>query len=207
MSNKIQDIKDEFVADLMSMPLEKVVSHWIFMRIPYVFNTNLPLFIDWKHELANLLKIDSASIFITGSSNIGISLNPHKNYKPFDENSDIDVAIISDYYFNEAWRYMRSLGASIHNLDPKSRIAIDDHVSRLIYWGTIATDKILLNLPFGREWNNALRRIGNYNPIKNRIVNARIYKDFESLRAYQILGMKALQNYELEKEQIDVKIS
>ena len=35
------------------------------------------------------------------------------------------------------------LGTKRFDLTPKQSSSLDDHVNRLIYWGTIATDKLL----------------------------------------------------------------
>ena len=64
---------------------------------------------------------------------------------------------------------------------------------------TIATDKLLPYLPFGTQWSNALRAMSKLEPTKNRQIKARIYKDFESLRAYQVNNLKNLRTQELEK--------
>lgn len=93
----VEILKEKFVTHLLTKPPEKIVSYWIMERVPHVFNDNLELYIDWKHALANKIKVDSASILIIGSSSVGISLNPNKNYRDFNNESDIDVAIISDY--------------------------------------------------------------------------------------------------------------
>jgi hypothetical protein len=75
--------------------------------------------------------------------------------------------------------------------------SVKDHVEKYIYWGTIATDKLLPYLPFHLQWSNALREMSKIEPTKNRIINARIYKDFDSLRAYQINNLKNLRTREL----------
>lgn len=192
-------IKEIFIEDLLTRSPEKIISVWIIESIPYAFNDDLNLYVNWKHTLSGKIGVDSSSILITGSGSVGVSLNPYKNYREFNLDSDIDVAIISDYYFNEAWRYMRSLGSGIHRLPPAPKQAIHNHVQKYIYWGTIATDLILPYLPFGKKWRNALDEMSQIYPTNDRKINARIYKDFESLRAYHTSNLKSLRSAELEK--------
>jgi len=191
-------MKDEFLYDLIDLPISFLASKWILERIPHVFDGDTELYIQWKEELSQKIHIDSSAIVFTGSSCCGFSLNPRKNYRDFAIGSDIDVALISQHYFDISWHTLRNLGTRYYDLVPRQRSAVDDHVNRLIYWGTIATDKILGILPFGKEWLIALNEMGQKKPFENRTVNIRIYKDFESLRDYQAKNLDKLRHKLLE---------
>lgn len=177
----IADLKKEIVDEHSAF----VTSKWVLERIPFIFSDDLEKFIDWKERLSNLIGVDGKSISITGSAAVGYSLNPSKNFKEFDEQSDIDVAIISGYYFDIAWHTLRNLGPKRHSLTSKEKFSIKDHRERLIYWGTIATDKIVQILPFGESWLMAIDQMKKIDPTIDKEINFRIYKDFESLREYQ----------------------
>lgn len=195
----MEEIKAKFINELINSPPEIVASLWIINRVPISFEGDERLYELWRQKLSSLIKVDSSEIVVTGSGAFGISLNPHKNYRPFDDESDLDVAIVSEYFFNNSWRHLRNLGSKIHSMPPAAKQSVRDHVSKYIYWGTIATDKILPYLPFGREWSDALENMSREAPTKQRSIKARIYKDFESLRAYQVNNLKNLRNQELEK--------
>jgi len=178
--------KDIFLTELQEKPISFMVSKWIVDRIPFVFEDNLESYIEWKENLAKELGVDSKAMIFVGSSGCGFSLNPSKNYKEFNDESDIDVAIVSQFYFDLAWHHLRNLNAKQrYSLTPKQQISVQEHVSRFIYWGTIATDTILEILPFGKHWILALERAKAKKPIDNREIKIRLYRDFESLRAYQ----------------------
>jgi hypothetical protein len=148
-------------------------------------------YIDWKAELGDQIDVDPRAIAITGSAGVGVSLSPSKGLKPFGAESDVDVAVVSAYHFEIAWRHLRSMGAANRmGLSSRQREAVRDHVSRLIYWGTIATDRILEILPFARGWVVALSHMSGIDPTAGRDINARIYRDFESLRLYQLRSVQ-----------------
>lgn len=187
-------LKEELTQEIIDYHPNYISSKWILERVPYIFNDDFEMYIDWKERLGNLIGVDGKAITFTGSSAVGISLNPEKNFKKFDDKSDIDVAIISSHYFDVSWHHLRNLGPKRHKLKWKEKEAIKDHRARLIYWGTIATDKIIQILPFGKKWMLAMDEMRKIEPTKDRDINFRIYKDFESLREYQSEGIGKLKD-------------
>ena len=128
------------------------------------------------------MRIDARDIIITGSASLGFSLNPNKNFKSFDKKSDIDISIISHHYFDVAWHDLIHLSPA--GISPKMKTALEDHRKRLIYWGTVATDKILPLLSFGGEWDRIIKTCQLPEPLVDHEINFRIYKDALSIRNY-----------------------
>lgn len=206
--NQLEEMTaDEFRDQVIKEPLGEFSSKILLERTPFIFGNDTGLFFSWKHMVSDALKIDASCIVFTGSSCVGISLNPKNNLRDFSQQSDIDLAIISEYYFTTSWRTLRNLGAKRFSYNQETQNAIDDHRTRLIYWGTIATDKILHVLPFHKEWSAIAEKMKSQNPTENRTINFRIYKDFESLRAYHVDNLKKFKNSLLEGNQNGVQIS
>lgn len=173
-------------------PLDMVVSRWILEATPVLFGTDHELYWRWKHRLGKTFQLDPKCLVLVGSAALGFSMNPNKLGKPFDDESDVDVAAISSAHFDSAWRWMRSLGAQRYKLPPIAQAAIDDHRTRLIYFGAIASDRILPHLPFGAHWKDGLLAMQPQEPVNGRTINVRIYRDFESLRTYQHIAFRTL---------------
>ena len=174
---------EDFKKDYASHPLEFVSSKWIFERIPFVFGEDYSSFLNTKLIISKSLGIDLCSIFFVGSSSLGFSLNPAKNLKPFDESSDIDIAIVSHYFFNVAWRTIQDVDFS--KMTIPIQVAIKEHRERLIYWEIIALDKILGLMPFGKQWLEVLEVL-QQRAFINRKVSFRLYRNHEALRRYHI---------------------
>jgi predicted nucleotidyltransferase len=189
---------EQFIRELVEEPLSFLISKWILSRTPHVFGTDHEAYLAWKEILADKIGVDSCAITITGSAATGFSLSPHKNFRAFDDESDVDIAVVSHHYFDISWHYLRSLGALRYQLTKVQQDSILDHARRLIYWGTIATDKMLEILPFGRTWIEALTEMAAVAPTEHRGINARIYNDFESLRAYHTNNLNRIRNDVLE---------
>jgi hypothetical protein len=184
----------DFKTEITNTDISFMTSKWIIEKVPFIFSDNLEHYIKWKEILASKIGVDSKAIVLTGSASVGFSLNPDNNLRAFTENSDIDVAIISQHYFDISWHFLRNIGTNRYSYSRKQITAIDDHRSRLIYWGTIATDKIIQILPFGEKWITSLNEMAKVEPTKDRVINIRIYKDFEALRAYHLNNLKLIKD-------------
>ena len=182
----------DFLNGLKAHEWSAVARKWVLDVVPYVFGANVTAYAHWRYELSAQIDVDPSNIKVVGSAATGFSLNPQKGYKRFDANSDVDVAIVSHYYFEEAWRYMRNLGTGLYGLPMRAKHAIQKHQSGYVYWGTVATDMFLEYLPFGIDWAKALSSSSRNMWICNRTVNARIYRDYESLSSYTEQGLAKL---------------
>lgn len=187
--------REELIESLRTQNPSLFVETHLFDRIPAIFGNNRSTFIAWKRVLGHKLEVDPACITVVGSAATGTSLNPTKNFKPFDGESDIDLAVISPYHFTVGWRYLRMNGIRRLRVDARTRIAWDEHVKRYIYWGTLATDRLLGVLPFGQEWLAASNDMAQVDPTLGRALKFRIYADFDSLRAYHVQGVRDLRDY------------
>lgn len=184
---------DTLKNELLSLPPALFTSRWIFERTPHVFGANHNSYIDWKHKLGGLLKVDPKAIIVVGSAAVGSSLNPTKKLRRFQRSSDVDVAVVSRYHFDILWYWLRNLGSDRYKYPSDAQRWIDDHRERLVYWGVIATDRILSLTPLASEWVTALSEMAKTAPTIGRDINVRLFMDFDALRAYSIRGIKQLQ--------------
>lgn len=188
MARVSQAILDGLINDCSQKPYEIVVSKWIVEKTPFLFNNDREDYYRIKALIAKGLNVDMCSVVFVGSSCTGFSLNPHKDFKVFDSDSDIDIAIISHHHFNIAWRWMRQLDMSTLGEDERNAVNIHKHF--YVFEGTIATDKILPLLPFGKEWGTILNSISNEPVFGGREVHFRLYQDHRSLIDYHIHNVK-----------------
>lgn len=179
---------------------EELVNELLFERIPFLFGSRWETYRAWRYLLGGALNVDPCEIVVIGSAAVGFSLSPVKRLKAFDGSSDVDVAIVSDHFFSEAWHYLRTVDTALGHLTPAQRCAVKEHQKRYIYWGCVATDRVLPILPFSREWLSARARLSATEPTTGRAVNFRVYKDFRALRTYQLRGLKRLRTALLDPE-------
>jgi hypothetical protein len=189
-NSRQRKLKARVISSIGASEPNALASELVLERVPFVFKNDWKQYREWKRVLGEALDIDPCDIFITGSGAVGLSLSPYKNFSFFNDTSDIDVAIISPHHFDVAWRHMRTLrrtGLSYFEWE-----SVKAHQQNYIYWGCVATDKILHLLPFGREWLGALVRMEGIDPASGRSISARIYRDARSLRDYTAFTLRAL---------------
>ncbi|WP_215541755.1 hypothetical protein [Amycolatopsis sp. CA-230715] len=179
---------------IVNMPADQFANYHLLDRVPWLFQTRHS-YISWKTELAKNLQVDPFAIVIVGSAALGFSLSPGKDLASFHDNSDIDIAIISTNHFESSWTWLRNLGP-VDRLAPGSAEAgmLKQHRRNLVFDGAIATDKIITRLPFGVEWTKAFIEAANREPTVGRQIKGRIYRDYESLRQYQVHNLVNLKN-------------
>jgi hypothetical protein len=177
---------------LLTVEPSDFVSRYVFEPVPFAFNNDMELWLSWKTLLAKQLDVDPREIVLAGSASVGFSLNPKKNFRAFNEKSDLDIGLISRHYFDVAWWTLRRYNPILGEATKSRTKAFNQHRAGHIFDGSIATDQILSLLPFGIAWKNALELMGNTPPTAGREVNLRIYRDFESLRSYQMGSVNSL---------------
>jgi hypothetical protein len=143
------------------------------------------------------LDVEPNGIFCIGSGAIGLSLNPSKSndsgrLKAFDKASDIDLAIISEVYFETAWRDIRRAAQPVlDEMDHVVRQHLDWQRKRF-FDGAILTHKLLPALSFGPAWIASLVRISEMvaKQLEREVeLNTWIYRDYWSLRNYVATGV------------------
>lgn len=127
-----------------------LASELVLERIPAIFGDDWALFRQWRAVLSGKLGVDPCDIVITGSAAAGFSLNPDKNLSLFDADSDIDIAVISPFHFDTAWRVLRETRSS--QVSETDWGYVQEHKKYYIFEGCIALDRILHLMPFAAAW-------------------------------------------------------
>jgi len=145
----------------------------------------------FKKIVSTNLDISFNNVLIVGSGKVGFSLSPtEKLLRKFDSDehkeSDLDVAIISEKFFQELWTLFRK-EYSRRYLKPYNDIASS------VFRGFI-NENVLSEVPEIRKvWqkkvDDANITLKNEIPIRHQI-NYRIYRSWEDLQEYHINGIR-----------------
>lgn len=109
----------EYKSDLKSLTAEEIYNKYVIGGDIWFFKNKFgsmwyDKYDSFKLFISKKLGVHYNDIAIAGSAKLGFSINPAKNFKEFDESSDIDIIIISQKYFYMFWdSYRRDSYASI----------------------------------------------------------------------------------------------
>lgn len=140
-------------------------------------------------EFASTFFGSKNNIFIMGSGNLGYSLNPIKNFRPFGADSDIDLVIVSLGNFQESWNEMRVVQRrTYYQLDRTSRERLLEF-GKNVYCGFVSPEWIpdkgnLVRYRFLQAMNALSCELVGY-----RSVGARFFRNTEEVVDYYRRGV------------------
>jgi hypothetical protein len=186
--------KDELKELLESQTNEEFVEREFFSRRPWIFPTDEE-HSRWGAAIAGVLNVEVQDVRVVGSAATGYSLSPLKAGRSFRRQgsigiaSDIDVALMSDVLFEEAWNTILILDRR-HGLrmstEERTKIRVD------VYWGVVAQRSLPANSDPARRVLTAMSVATRVPPIRGHIVRCRIYRRAEDLRAYHVDSLRKL---------------
>jgi predicted nucleotidyltransferase len=139
-----------------------------------------------KHEIAETFGLQVHSdLYVVGSAKLGFSINPRQIFKPFDDASDIDVAIVSHDLFERVWHEAHDYKES--GADWPDRPKFEQYLA----WGWIRPDKFprTATFRFSNRWWDFLQDLQRRRVTGAYKVRAAIYHDMEFLVQYQMRGV------------------
>lgn len=166
---------------------------YLIQGTPAVFNGSDELFYDFKRRFADKFNIDTPGIFIVGSGKLGFS---YLKETAFNEESDIDVAIVDsklfDYYFEIIQEYVYDLksGLVTHSSDDDKKFK---YFLKCLALGFIRPDAFLDILSRAEpkpEWGEFFKSISSgRSEVGDHDVKGIIYRSYKDLRRYHIYGL------------------
>ncbi len=78
-----------------------IARQWLSEGIPYAFKDCPGVYESVREWMATRLDVDPKEVNLTGSARLGQSLSPNKVGKPFDNESDLDIFIVSSNLFDK----------------------------------------------------------------------------------------------------------
>lgn len=135
----------------------------------------------FKKYIAQKLNVHYNNISIAGSAKLGYSLNPAKNFKAFDENSDVDIIIVSEKLFSEFWQeYIND------SYNPTTKVDNVKYVSYCVFRKFLTLDYFRQNAYYER-WKKLTNGFEKDIQLMFRIENEihyRIFESWDSVKAY-----------------------
>ena len=138
-------------------------------------------YFELKKEVASHFGLHPTEILVVGSGKLGFSIAPQKLYRPFRDESDTDIVLVSTRLFDQIWqdvhRYWRTGGYWERQ----------QQFEHCLFRGWIRPDKLPPSKLFqtANEWWEFFRRIterGDYGPFK---LTGALYRSWYYFESYQ----------------------
>jgi hypothetical protein len=166
---------------------------------PAIFSGREEEFYSFRKKIAERFDVSFHEVYIVGSAKIGFS--PHKQFKPFDLDSDIDVSIVSrslfDRLLDEIHRFQMELRAYRRTVTSKE-LKLYHKFLEYIAIGWIRPDKLPLSFNIENVKNDWFRFFSSMSYGKSEVgnykVNGGVFKDYKYLELYTINGIRHARN-------------
>lgn len=167
---------------------------FILHGIPYVFRDREEDYFEFRNRISKHFKIDYYQVNIVGSAKLGFS---YRKGTEFSYDSDIDVAIVNEALFDKYLKYIRDFQ---YDLDRSTeRMAQNEYKKynnflRYIVKGWMRPDLLPSHIgdnDIKTEWFEFFNCISyDKSEVGNYKVSAGLYKSYDYLEYYNIIGLK-----------------
>ena len=138
-----------------------------------------------RDTVAKKFSLHPNEVLVVGSAKLGFSIAPGKKYKIFGENSDIDVVIISSYFFELIWKNLRRYESQGGYWE------YNESFKKFFFRGWIRPDKLPPDhkFEFAKEWWEFFNTLSVSREFDLVRIRGAIYKDWDFLESYQIVAI------------------
>lgn len=204
--------KEEFEKNLLSCETEDDILDFsrkhIIHGIPYVFEHREDEYFEFRNRISKHFNVAYYQIYIVGSGKLGFS---YRKDTKFGYDSDIDVAIVSEELFDKYLKYLRQFQYELDQCKMRLSKYENERYARLLRYivkGWIRPDLLPANLGdknIKKAWFDYFRGISyDRSEVGNYKVNAGIYKNYDYLEYYNVIGLKDYINIvKMEREEKD----
>jgi len=177
MEESIKNTIQQFKGDLNNGMISDIaiVRRYLLHGTPIIYEGNDDLYYELKSKVADYFNVSTTNILIVGSAKLGFSIAPKKLWKPFNDESDIDVVVISEQLFDTYWKELLDF-----NIDLKARSTDEDSNYRMFleYFlkGWIRPDLFPFKYYKKDDWFNFFKE-SSYGKFGNYKIAGAIFKN------------------------------
>jgi len=184
---------EEFLVMLYERNHAEIVEEHLVSGLPFAFREDATTYDLLLDTLSQELHLGRESITMVGSGRIGFSLSPEKFGTPFSPESDLDMLIVSEEFFDKAWFDMLKLGRRYPGLELRVRNWVDAHRENHIYWGFIQPDRLPGVVQIAAEWFRAFQGLSRHMELARHEISGRLYRTWDHVRVHQLHTLRMIQ--------------
>lgn len=187
---------EELKTEILCKDPEEFVDEYIINSASEYFSEDQLSFVLQDLSSATGVNIRPEEIVVVGSAKLGYGLFEKKRmderilpaFRPFDGDSDIDIAFASPELFDVIWNEIANYARAKSNMPHRMNKLGDYMVYGWIRPDHIPRDARLRTFDL---WNDRVRRLAVNPKMKRRKISGALYRDLEFLKKYQARGISA----------------
>lgn len=143
-----------------------------------------------RATVAQHFQVDPETVYIVGSAKLGFSPKPGQFFKPFSDQSDIDIAIVCRDLFARIWHEVAEM-ENAHEYYDFSKFR------HYLLLGWIRPDKMPSSKEYEtcRDWWEFFQDLSGREEFMRMKISAGLYHDARFLRRYQLVSLLGLREY------------
>ena len=179
MTNEAQRLLDQYKKDLNALPAIQIVRKHIIYGESCILSQHK--YFDLRSEIAEHFQLHPNEVLVVGSAKLGFSIAPDKLYRPFCDESDIDVVLVSSKLFDEIWE------AVFHYSHEGGYWRKQKEFTKYLFQGWIRPDKLPRSDMFeaGNKWWDVFQRVNRSGMYGDYKIAGALYKSWFFLESYQ----------------------
>jgi hypothetical protein len=190
IDTRIQKRINKFKLDLPMIPISTLVRKHITFGDCYILDDEQHFHL--KSTVADYFGVHPSEVLVVGSAKLGFSIAQKKRYQPFNDRSDIDVAIVSEKLFDDVWKQVFGYWEMNDNTDKIVYWSKENDFKEYLFRGWIRPDKLppAVIFDFSKKWWEFFRMLtqtGTYGSYK---IAAGLYKSWYYLEQYHGICIK-----------------
>jgi hypothetical protein len=192
----IQDRLERYKYDL-KYPANEVVHKHILTGVPVALT--LDDYFLLRNRVARKFQVEPVEVVLVGSCRVGFTLvdkseEGRPRYSPVHPGSDLDIAVVSSWLFNQYWDNVHLY--SVQNWAfPTTPEGIKFRETLFGGWIDPLGLPPATQFQKAREWFQFFRQLSDDRQYGNRRASARIYRSWDRLCAYQQRAVEQCQRH------------
>jgi hypothetical protein len=172
---------EQFKKDLARHESSRLVRRHIFFGLCARLDDDS--YFELREVVSSQFKVHPSCIYVVGSSKLGFSIAPEKRYRAFGDQSDIDLAIVSDRLFDQFWTAVFDYNQNTPNWPDKKQF------TRYLFRGWIRPDKLPSSpsFPAQRDWFEFFDHLSSTRDYGSFKLRAGLYRSWMFLENYQTI--------------------
>jgi hypothetical protein len=176
-------LKSKTVSDI------DIVQRYVAFGQPFMFENEKSYF-DLKKIISKHFNVGYEKVIMVGSAKLGFSISPNKLWKPFGDESDIDMVVIDDLLFNRFWKDLYKFETELldRTIEDEKRYR---KFLKYFFKGWIRPDLFPFSFSGKNQWEDFFKSI-SYKEFGERKITGAIFKEMFFFENYHENNIKNL---------------